>query len=302
VQELYSKRYTGSPVNVHNPILRLLPSVNFSYNFTTKSLVRLAYAKTLNRPEFRELAPFSYYDFNTNTVLFGNDSLLTPDIHNVDVRYEFYPSVGEMITLGGFYKRFVNPIEMFFVPGTGSGGTRNFTFGNASYATSIGAELEIRKSLQSYFTTGFFSRLNVVANASYIVSNVELGPRAVGQNNNRPMMGQSPYIINTGLYYENTDAKLQVNLLYNVIGRRLFAVGTYGTPDIYEMQRNVVDLTIGKGFGEHFELRLSIQDILNQPVSLIQDANLDTKLNSKDEQVLKYKPGQYITLGINYKL
>ncbi len=87
-------------------VMRPLPSANFSYNFTEKMLIRAAYGQTLNRPEFRELAPFQYYDFNYNFIYFGQPSLKTAKIQNVDLRWEFYPSKGEMITVGGFYKRF----------------------------------------------------------------------------------------------------------------------------------------------------------------------------------------------------
>lgn len=302
IQKLKSNSYTGKPIGVYNPIFRVLPSVNFAYNFNEKNLVRLAYAQTLNRPEFRELAPFSYYDFSTNTVLYGNNDLKTPTIHNLDARYEIYPSASEMISVGMFYKKFINPIEMFFVPGTGSGGTRNFTFGNAEQATSIGAELEVRKSLVNLSENKFIQNFSVVANASYIVSEVKLGASAVGQNPNRPMMGQSPYIINTGLYFDDADNKIQFNILYNVIGKRLYAVGTVGNPDIYEMPRNIVDLNVSKGFGKHFEVKLGIQDLFNQATSFIQDSDANGKLNGNDEQIMKYKVGQYVTLGVNYKL
>ena len=77
-----------------------------SYNFTGKMLVRAAYGQTLNRPEFRELAPFSFYDFNFNFLYFGNPNLKTAKIQNIDVRWEYYPSKNEQITFGGFYKNF----------------------------------------------------------------------------------------------------------------------------------------------------------------------------------------------------
>ena len=106
-------------MEVDNPVLSILPSVNVAYRFSEDtSLIRAAYSRTLNRPEFRELAPFGYYDFTRNTVLYGNDSLKNASIDNVDLRYELYPTKEELISFGVFYKRFTNPIEMFFVPGS----------------------------------------------------------------------------------------------------------------------------------------------------------------------------------------
>nr|MDQ3101521.1 TonB-dependent receptor [Bacteroidota bacterium] len=129
----------------------------------------------------------------------------------------------------------------------------------------------------------------------------ELGDEAKGQAQRRPLMGQSPYILNAGLYYQDTERKLQYNILYNVIGPRLFAVGTYGTPDIYEMPRNVVDLTLTKGLGKRVELKLSAQDILNQRVLMIQDSNADKKIDAQDEEIMSFKRGSYFTAGIGVR-
>ena len=289
-------------VSVDNPILSVLPSVNIAYRFSEDtSLIRAAYSRTVNRPEFRELAPFGYYDFTRNTVLYGNDSLKNASIDNLDLRYELYPTREELISIGVFYKRFANPIEMFFVPGSGSGGTRNFTFRNANFATSYGAEIEVKKSLSKFTSSKIINNISAVVNASYIISKVELGPDAVGQNPNRPMMGQSPYIVNAGLYYDNDKAKMQVSILYNVIGKRIFAVGTYGTPDIYEMPRNLLDIAVSKTFGKYTNVKLSVQDIFNQPVLLKQDSNLDNKVNDKDEEIQSFRRGQYINLGVTFK-
>src|SRR6478672_6321699 len=100
----------------------LLPSINVSYSFSSKSLIRAAYGKTLNRPEFRENSPFYFYDFERRSggygAMFGSslssgkgDTLDVATIQNVDVRYEYYPSAGELIHIGGFYKSFKNPIQ-----------------------------------------------------------------------------------------------------------------------------------------------------------------------------------------------
>jgi TonB-dependent receptor len=300
-QQLRSATFGGRRVVVDNPGLSILPSLNASRSLTERAQLRVGYAATVNRPEFRELAPFAFYDFSFNNVLSGNDSLKVATIHNVDARYEFYPSASEVVSFGMFYKKFNNPIEMFFLPGAGSGGTRNFTFGNALEATSVGAEVEVRKSLNTLFTEGYLSRVGISMNAAYIVTEVVLGDRARGQAQQRPLMGQSPYIVNAGLYYQDNDRKLQYNILYNVIGPRLFAVGTFGTPDIYEMPRNVIDLTLTKGLGKHFEVKLSAQDILNQRVLLIQDSNESGAIDARDEEIMSFRRGSYFSAGIGYR-
>jgi len=310
-QQLQSHTYSDKLITIDNPITSVLPSVNVSYNFTEKSLIRAAYARTVNRPEFRELAPFSYYDFTFNNVLIGNSDLLTPSIDNYDLRYELYPTMSEVISIGGFYKSFTNPIEMFFVPGGGSGGTRNFTYGNAEKAVSLGIEIEVKKYFislfdttgkdQSAFVTKFLARTGVSFNAAFIDSKVSLGEDAVGQSQDRPMMGQSPYIFNAGYFFSNVEKKFQVTLLYNIIGKRIYAVGTYGTPDIYYMPRNTFDVTVTKGIGKYLELKAGVQDIFAENEVYRQDSNENGKIDSNDETVFSIRRGAYYSLGINLK-
>lgn len=288
---------SGRRVNVDNPIFRALPSANLSYHFTEKSLLRLAYSVTVNRPEFRELAPFNYYDFNFDVSRVGNPNLETPSIQNADIRYEFYPQEGELISIAGFYKHFRNPIESR-VRYSGSG--VSFTVDNAEKAYAYGAELEMRKSLKTLTNSSFVDHLTIIMNASIIKSDVLTG--FAGQEENRQLQGQSPYLINTGIYYNDASRGLQVNVLYNVIGKRIFLVGDKEVqPTVYEMPRNVIDLNIMKSIGQHVELKLGIQDILNQQFRLIQDSNLDGQISDLDNSYQNYRRGTYTTIGLTYK-
>ena len=204
-----------------------------------------------------------------------------------------------------FYKQFTNPIEQYFVPGVGSGGTRSFMPGNALSATSYGAELDIRKSLSNISKNNIVKNMTIVANASYILSNISLSAASIetGLNANRPMVGQSPYIANVGLYYENDTTGWQFSAMYNIIGPRIAIVGIPGVPEVYEMPRNVIDISITKNFQNGFGLRLGIQDALNQESLFLQDANQDGILNRDNDQVMqRFKRGSYITFGIQYKL
>ncbi len=300
VQELSSASYSGGRVEVSQSVTSVLPSVNASYGITERSQVRVAASRTVNRPEFRELAPFSYYDFSTNTTLKGNaDSLVSASITNLDARWEHYPSASEVISVGAFYKRFTDPIEMFYVSSAG-GGTRNFTFANAASAYSMGIEVEARRSLNALFPKGHLSHLGVLLNATLIRSAVDLGAGAVGQERDRPMMGQSPYVVNGGLYYADPEHKLQYSALYNVAGRRLFAAGTFGTPDIYEMPRQTLDLSVSKGLGDHFEVKLGAQDVLDQEVLLQQDSDGDGRIEPTDERIQSHRRGAYFSAALAY--
>lgn len=105
------ERGGGQKVDVNNAVLSPMPSLNAIYKLNEISLLRFAYGTTVNRPEFRELAPFTYYDFIFDGSKRGNKDIKVATIHNFDLRYDFYPSKGEVITFGAFYKKFYNPIE-----------------------------------------------------------------------------------------------------------------------------------------------------------------------------------------------
>jgi TonB-dependent receptor len=299
-QQLNSATYGGDRIVVDNPVTSVLPSVNASWNITEKSLLRAAWSNTVNRPEFRELAPFSFYDFSSNNVLYGNPGLTTATISNIDARWEIYPSLGDVVSVGVFRKSFTNPIEMFFVPGAGSGGTRNFTFRNAEKAESIGAEVEVRRSLNGVFKEGFLGRFGVLFNSTLIKSTVTLGARAVGQDGQRPMMGQSPYVVNAGLFYGDTDRKLQCNVVFNTFGKRLYAVGSFGTPDIYEMPTATLDATVSKAINKHFDVKVGAQNLLNAQTLLKQDSNADGRIGGKDEEIMNFRRGVYLNGGLSY--
>jgi len=303
IQTLNTKDLQNKEYDIIKDSLVLLPSINIAYYFSPQSLIRFAAGKTVNRPEFRELAPFSFYDYKRNAIMTGNPNLTFATINNYDIRWELYPSAGEMFSVGAFYKQFDNPIELYFQPGVGSGGTLSFIPGNAKGAINYGVELDMRKKLNSISNVPFIQNIMLVANASFIKSVIQLSDSntETGVNTDRPMMGQSPYIINTGIYYQNDSLDLSVSVMYNVIGSRVVVVGVPGVPEVYEMPRNLIDLTVSKGIGEHFAVRVGIQDLLNQPVLWLQDANEDGKIERDNDQVYnKFKRGTYVTFGVTY--
>lgn len=300
IQRLNSNTIQGDTVDVNNDITSVLPSVNIAFNLSDRMLLRTAYGKTINRPEFREIAPLYFYDFNFNSINTGNPNLKTPQINNYDFRWEFYPRAGENISAGIFYKQFTNAIEVYFVPGVGSGGTRSFTWGNAQLAKSFGLEIEYRKKLDS-IDLPVIRNLGIVSNAALIHSRVELD----SMNSSRPMMGQSPWIVNAGIFYQNDSSGFQVNASYNIIGPRVVIVGVPGIPEVYEMPRHQLDLSVVKSFGRdnNIDVRFSITDLLNQENLLMQDANGDGRLDRKTDQRMQYyKRGTYYTIGVNVRL
>jgi outer membrane receptor protein involved in Fe transport len=298
-QKLNSADLVGKAINYDNTRLDLLPSMNVTYNFTEKSLLRLAYGKTLNRPEFRELAPFSFYDFVNNRTVSGNPTLKNANIQNFDFRYEFYPTPSELISIAAFYKDFKNPIEVVFA----SGANPLLNFSNAQSAFSTGLEAEIRKNLGAGSPNSILGRTSLVLNGTYIYSRVKLDAKlAADQSDNRPLQGQSPYIVNAGLNYNDTQKGLQVNFNYNVIGKRIFAVGNnFGAPypDWYEIPRNVIDFNFSKQLTKAIMIKGGVSDILNQGNIILQDGNQDQVFDRNQDQIIQnYAPGRVASLGL----
>ena len=127
---------------IDTTVIDFLPSLNIIYDITPKFRFRTAFSQTVSRPEFRELAPFNFYNFVQDNIISGNPELLRTKITNGDLRFEWYGGKGQIITVSGFYKNFVNPIEI--INRTGTSGAPELYFSNISRATSIGTELEFR--------------------------------------------------------------------------------------------------------------------------------------------------------------
>lgn len=298
IQTIDARTNTGL-INIENPIFAALPSLNAAYNITDRSLVRAAYSRTVNRPEFRELAPFLYYQFEYEAALIGTPDLKTAFIDNLDLRWEMYPNPGELISIGGFYKNFKDPIETYLEITTEN---PQLYYDNAVGATSWGVEVEFRKSLASLGVNRILRNTSVNVNAAYIYSNVDIGTAATNQIQNRPLQGQSPYIINIGLYYQDEESGFSVNTAYNVFGPRIFTVGDKIFPSWWEMPRHSVDFQIAKTWNKRFETKFNIQNLLNAAYRLYQDNNNDNQIKTEYEALIqRYQVGTQYSVGLNWK-
>lgn len=299
-------RTSGENVVLINPKkLDVLPSINFTYSPNIKTNIRVSASQTVARPELRELAPFEFFDFEQMATTSGNPNLQRTSITNLDVRYELYPRAGELFSVGAFYKKFKDPIEL--VVNSGSQPVRRqLEFINADNANLFGAEIELRKSLQFLNEESDFLRnLYFNGNVTVITSKVNITQTSAGGegtvSSSRQLQGQSPYLINAGFQYDG-DNGLGFSMLYNRIGQRLNVVGNGAIRDIYENPRDLVDLQISKKvLKRNGELRFTVNDLLNQKV--LSYHNIDDKKTyspSSDAVFTSYKPGTTFTLAFNY--
>lgn len=300
-----SRDYEKSESSRHYKTDDVFPSLNTTYKINDQHQVRLSYGRSINRPEFREVSSSVYYDFDLASNVQGNTELKNCYVDNLDLRYEWYPSRGELISLAVFYKHFDSPIEWTY---TVAGGTDLiYSYKNAKSANNYGVELDIRKNLGFIGLKDFSWSFN----GALIKSKVQFEKGA--KEEDRPMQGQSPYLINTGIFYKNAPLKMDIALLYNRIGKRIIGVGrsegstgddsNSRVPHSYEMPRNTIDFSLAKKFGEHLELKLNVRDLLAEKIYYKQFADVTYSDGSKKEveEIARcYKPGRNIGLQAIY--
>ena len=286
------------PVEIDDNYTDFFPSLNLSYIINDKHQVRAAYGRSVNRAEFREIVPYVYYDFMLNANISGNVDLKNAYADNMDVRYEFYPSPSETVTIGAFFKSFSNLIEQTF---NEAGSGLQYTFHNAKQARAYGVEVDVKKQLDFIGLKDF----SLVLNGAYIYSKVYFHENSFERD--RPMQGQSPYLINTGLFYQHDDQGISASLLYNRIGKRIETVGipkqnpNDDIPDIYEMPRNSFDFSFTKKFGKYVEVKGGVKDLLNTKIEYKQLLELTNESGEKREAeqlIRSYRPGIIVNLGV----
>ncbi|MDP5169333.1 MAG: TonB-dependent receptor [Bacteroidia bacterium] len=244
----------------------ILPSFSAIYAVNEKVNIRANYSRTLARPNIMEFSQFERLPFIGGPIYQGNPQLERTLITNLDLRWEWFFSLSEMVSVSAFYKYFENPIEV-----AQNFATQNLRFGyvNRESAIVAGVEFEVKKNLG--FVGAGFDRLQIGANASFIHSETPLTEDEIlniqsidpDRPDTRPLFGQSPYVFNTELaYIDREKAGLTASLNFNVFGPRLFAVGG-AAPDIYEQPRPSLNFSISKDIWKGWSVRFRANNILN---------------------------------------
>lgn len=271
----------------------LLPTLASVIDIGEKSKVRASVTRTLARPQLRELAPFAYYEFFGGRAYSGTPDLKITHITNADFRVEHFPTLKEVLAASVFYKHFQDPIETIIVA---SGDKGTVTYQNAEGANLYGAELEARKGLG--FLTKSLKDFSLITNLTVALSSIQLSGQArlFLTNGSRPMVYQSPYIVNAAVDYEN-EFGTSLRLSYNLYGARITEVGTLGLPDVYQQPRHQFDFTAAQNIGKHFAIKFVAANIPNFP--WVQTQGKD---NRDDNVVSKYTTGSIYSLTATYTL
>jgi hypothetical protein len=285
------------PRHVHTKVDDFLPGLNLTYRSNEKTNIRLSGSQTVIRPEFRELSPFAFFDFDLGATTTGNKALIRTKVTNADLRYELYPRAGELFTLGVFYKYFDKPIELFFNQ-TGAGSSSTFNYINADKASGYGVEIEFRKKLD--VVADGLRNFTFQGNFSYIYNRVT----SAGTNLDRPMQGQSPYLVNATLQYDVEKLGLNTTILFNQIGRRILYVGSSDYPPVWENPRPLLDFQIAKKILKRKgELKLNVSDLLNRVAYYYHDLDSNGQFEkAKDAVSIARKYGTNVSISFSYNI
>jgi len=276
----------GTPVSTSKLWNDWLPSLAATLKLTDAQQLRLSATRTLARPEYRELSPIISRDVIGGENVQGDENLQRTNVTNLDLRWEMYPSAGEAVSVALFAKHFTNPIERVF--GSGSGGTSYVFFTNAQAADNYGFELELRKRLG--MLGSIFEPFSAFANATVMKSEIELAPNttASATNFNRRMVGQAPYVINTGVTYVSRGGGTSATVLFNRVGERIAAAGASPLPDVVDLSRNVLDFSVRSLLLNGTTLRFDLKNLLDAPYETTQGSVVRER----------YHAGRIVQLGL----
>jgi Outer membrane protein beta-barrel family/Carboxypeptidase regulatory-like domain/TonB-dependent Receptor Plug Domain len=257
------------------------------YQLKPEMNLRFVASQTVNRPAFRELAPFTFTHIVGGYAIQGNPDLVSATIQSYDVRWEWFPAARDVIAASVFLKSFDNPIEQVAIPGA----ELLETFDNAESAENYGLELELRRNLGGWGAA--FEDLTVVLNYTYVDSEIHIttGSGSV-TNARRPLAGQPDNVVNAVLEWDHPEWGSLIRVLYNFTGDKISSAGAFGLPDIFEDSRATIDLTYIQDLSRGLRLKLSGRNLMDEEWTWSQ-GGLPFR---------SYKPGRTFSLGLSWSL
>ncbi|MCG8528447.1 MAG: TonB-dependent receptor, partial [Opitutales bacterium] len=312
---------------------KTLPSAQVVYKINDTQSIRASWSQTLARPTFREIAPYRSFPFIGGDEYLGNQNLQLTDIENYDLRWEWYPNPGEVISVGIFAKKLENPIEMVIEEVSGNFRQRPY---NVDTGEIQGVEFEFRKNL--FFIHEALANFSINANFTYTTSEVDnsnrefisqvsffedaetvsefrdllegfedeygidqqLYPReellaaAPNTPTTRDLFGQPDIIANFSLSYDNPTTATSVSLNFNYVDQKLVYASQGATPDVYDAAREKLDLIIKQGFGDYWSIKFSAKNLT--------DSSKERFYDSAEQDIFSsYKSGRSFSLSATYK-
>uniref|UniRef100_UPI0028AC6E93 TonB-dependent receptor plug domain-containing protein n=1 Tax=Soonwooa sp. TaxID=1938592 RepID=UPI0028AC6E93 len=279
---------------------KFLPALNAKYSINDRQNLRLSASQTYTLPQPKELIPIAYYDVTAN--VYGNPYLYPSDNYNADLKWEFFPKTGEIISLTAFGKYIQNPIGRSTYS---SASPSDMTFFNiANWGYIYGAEAEIRKDIFSWDK----SKIYAFVNGTFMQSKQELkNETELAKENNgktaqfskleNDVQGVAKFLANANVGYNykwggNNTVDLVVS--YSRVGKNLYSIGTNKVGDFYELAKDILDVNINFSM-KQIGIGISGKNLLN-PHSKIEQINDSGTFIHKD-----YTRGRQVGLSLTYK-
>ena len=265
------------------------PAINLKYTINDAHNLRFAASRTITRPSFIEMAPFLYQESYGAAQVRGNENLQNAYNYNIDLKYEWFTQNGDMVSVTGYFKYLENPIERIQEL---NGGATLHSFRNAENGVATGVEVELRKELVKGLRLG--------VNASYMYTNVKLPEGGAYTNKERSLQGASPILLNADLTWSHkfsNQGALNLALLYNMQGSRIYAVGVSQLGDIKQRAVHTLNFNAGYNINDRLGLKFQINDLLGRDMVYEQEV----PATGQKVEVERFRRGQNFEIGINYK-
>ncbi|MGJ8736727.1 TonB-dependent receptor [Zobellia laminariae] len=299
------------------------PSLNIKYTVNELHALRLAVSRTITLPEFKEIAPFSYVS-PTGQISRGNPDLIASKDINLDLKWEYFPSAGQLVSVAAFYKDISDPINR--VRETGSAGIFSY-FNSGEKAEIFGLEAETKLDLVKPILndddgseSGY--DLNMVLNVTRMWHQQDL--KEIYNENGTlvrsfqykgitesDLQGASDWIFNTSLNFEAaTENPFAASLSANYASDKIYSLGVptdqtnrdiFYDDAVVEKGFVVLNALISKEIGEHIKISLTGSNLLNPEIKQTQLVRNPITEIETEQTVLSYTTGMDISLGLSYK-
>jgi TonB-dependent receptor len=265
----------------------VLPALNVTWNMSKRQNLRVAWSRTLARPQLRELSPFDMFNYEYFYTEVGNPELQYAHLTHYDLRWEMYPSPREFVSIGFFHKKMDRPIQTLLTVRVTQ---EALTPVNGDNGELTGAEFELRAGMGRFWQVFgaqqplWLRNWGISANYSRVQSLVRYGTTEI------PLTGQSTYSVNAGIFYGTQ--RFHSNLMYKAAGKRLHAFTAGVLPDVYAYPMQNLDFTFGASVSSKTVLKFQFENILNEPMTFKQG----------DLVVRRWLPGRTISLSMRYSI
>lgn len=290
---------------VSNSHTHFFPNVQMIYALGRMTNLRMAYSRSIGRPDLDQLSPYVLWNYSSERISQGNGKLRPMLSENIDLLFEHYfMNIGQF-TVGFYFKSlkdFIYTATEVIGPdgvdgeGLHAGWIRTSLL-NGEEASVYGLELSWQQNLE--FLPGFLGNFGTYANYSYAVSEADIGRPGMKVR----LRDQRAHVVNAGLDYTQRRFFSQVSYSWgspaiDEYGQLDFAPTLYGDTkrvymDRYRDAANNLSMTMRYRLTNEFRIWVDASNILNhKSISYFYDREAYPRIQRLS--------GRRINLGLQY--